>query len=189
VSDTLPPAFCTQAEFARLMGVSKPAVTQWKAAGRLVLVDGRVDVEATRAVLARFRREGDPLNPGPKPVLEGWEPKDDEEAERIAALVILATGSEWTTEEAIRVKESHLALLKRLEYDQKSGAVVAVAEVAAAVGAQFSQVRQRLLAIPAEQAEAIARCRTVPEVRDLLESLIVEVLQALSRGDGAPDAP
>lgn len=38
----------SQAEFARLMGRDKALVTRWKQAGRLVMVDGLVDVEASR---------------------------------------------------------------------------------------------------------------------------------------------
>jgi len=45
----------TYAAFARRLGVSKAAVSQWKAAGRLVLVDGRVDVEASQARLAQTK--------------------------------------------------------------------------------------------------------------------------------------
>lgn len=38
----------SQAEFARLMGRDKALVTRWKQAGRLVMVNGLVDVEASR---------------------------------------------------------------------------------------------------------------------------------------------
>lgn len=38
----------SQAEFARLMGRDKALVTRWKHAGRLVMVDGLVDVDASR---------------------------------------------------------------------------------------------------------------------------------------------
>lgn len=38
----------SQAEFARLMGRDKSLVTRWKQAGRLVIVDGLVDVDASR---------------------------------------------------------------------------------------------------------------------------------------------
>lgn len=41
----------TQAEFARLQGWQRSYVTQLKQHGRLVMVDGKVDAEATRAKL------------------------------------------------------------------------------------------------------------------------------------------
>ena len=44
----------TRAEFARHRNVSKAAVTQWDAAGRLVMTgDGRVDVRASETRLAQ----------------------------------------------------------------------------------------------------------------------------------------
>jgi len=76
------------------------------------------------------------------------------------------------------------------EYDQKSGAVVLVADVAAAVGKEYSQVRTRLLAIPAEQAPRIHRLKTVTEVQDVLQELITEALEELvSDGRSLADMP
>jgi hypothetical protein len=48
------------AEFARRVGKSRAAITQWKKAGRLVLQGDQVDVEATDERLKRYRREGMP---------------------------------------------------------------------------------------------------------------------------------
>ena len=47
--------------------------------------------------------------------------------------------------DADRRKANYDALLRELEYETKNGAVVSVAEVAAAVGAEYAQVRTRLL--------------------------------------------
>lgn len=47
------PRFESRADFAKRVGVSRAAVTQWAAAGRLVLAeDGRVNVAASEARLA-----------------------------------------------------------------------------------------------------------------------------------------
>jgi len=46
------PTLLTQAEFARQNGYSKPYVTKLKAEGRLVMVDGKVDAEASKALIA-----------------------------------------------------------------------------------------------------------------------------------------
>lgn len=48
----------TLAEYARRVGKSRAAITQWKKAGRLVMQGERVDVEATDAKLKRYRRDG-----------------------------------------------------------------------------------------------------------------------------------
>jgi hypothetical protein len=43
----------SQSEFARLKQVSRKTVSEWKREGRIVMVDGLVDVEATQAQLLR----------------------------------------------------------------------------------------------------------------------------------------
>lgn len=98
---------------------------------------------------------------------------------------IRASGTPLSLAEAELLKESALARLRQLEYDQKSGAVVAVADVARAVGQAFARVRTRLLAIPAEQAPRVHRCRTVAEVQDALQDVIVQALEELSAGEPA----
>jgi hypothetical protein len=41
----------TLAEFSRLKGVSRKTVSEWKSEGRIVIVDGKVDVEASQKKL------------------------------------------------------------------------------------------------------------------------------------------
>jgi len=181
----------SQAEFARMHGVSKKTVTAWKARDWLVLVDGGVDVKASNALLKKYRRDGLPGNDQGNSGNDGTrvtvEPKvtaqrkagetPTQAAERIALSV-----APHSREEAIRIKENYLALLNQLEYDEKSGAVVAVAEVAAAVGESYARVRTRLLAIPAEQAPKLHRLKTVNEVQDALLEMITRALEELTRG-------
>lgn len=174
----------SQAEYARLRGVSKKTVTQWKRDGKLVLAEGGVDVEASDAYLKKYRTAGlkgnDQGNSG-----NGLPVVLESETTEEAALRILTTqGASMTIEEAKRVKENYLALLSQLEYDQKSGAVVLVADVATAVGLEYSKVRTRLLAIPAEQAPRIHRLKTVNEVQDVLQELITEALEEMTSDGG-----
>lgn len=82
--------------------------------------------------------------------------------------------------DALKLKENYLGRLKQLEYDQKAGSVVLIGEVSKAVGEEYSTVRRKLLAIPAEHAPAIHRAGSVVEVTDLLRSVIVEALEGLS---------
>jgi hypothetical protein len=51
----------SQAEFARMCGFSPKTISQWKKAGRLVLQGNRVDVEASRALLDKYRKGGAPV--------------------------------------------------------------------------------------------------------------------------------
>ena len=48
------------AEYARRVGKSRAAMTQWKKAGRLVMQGDQVDVEASDARLKKYRRDGMP---------------------------------------------------------------------------------------------------------------------------------
>ncbi|UPG89281.1 hypothetical protein L2Y96_18045 [Luteibacter aegosomaticola] len=184
----------SQAEFARMHGVSKKTVTTWKARDWLVLADGGVDVKASNALLKKYRRDGLPNDEGNDSGNSGNAPdqvtvKPRVKAERKpgetpaqAAERIALSAAPHSREEAIRIKENYLALLNQLEYDQKSGAVVAVDEVAAAVGASYARVRTRLLAIPAEQAPKLHRLKTVNEVQDALLEMITKALEELTRG-------
>jgi hypothetical protein len=178
----------SQAEYARMHGVSKKTVTSWKAREWLVLADGGVDVKASNVLLKKYRREGLPGNaegndpgkvtPSPKVTVE----RNPGETPAQAAERIVLSVAPHSFEEARRIKENYLALLNQLDYDQKSGAVVAVAEVAGAVGASYARVRTRLLAIPAEQAPKLHRQKTVNEVQDALLEMITRALEELTRG-------
>lgn len=177
-----------QSEFAALHGVSRKTVTQWKSRGWLVMQGDRVDVEASNARLKKYRREG--VTP-----LSGNTPGNSkrqvtaaigESAEDAAVRILSARGADMNLDEARCMKENYLALLNRLEYDQKSGAVVPVADVTKAVGVEYAKVRTRLLAIPAEQAPRLHRLKTVVEIQDALHEIIAEALEELSRdGDTA----
>jgi len=174
----------SQAEYARLRGVNKKTVTQWKRDGKLVLGDGGVDVEASDAYLKKYRAaglKGNDQGNGGNALPAALEL---ETLEQTAFRILATQGADMSLEEAKRVKENYLALLNQLEYDQKSGAVVLVADVAAAVGLEYSKVRTRLLAIPAEQAPRIHRLKTVTEVQDVLQELITEALEEMISDGG-----
>ncbi|WP_231408932.1 hypothetical protein [Ralstonia solanacearum] len=95
----------TLAEYARRVGKSRAAVTQWKNAGKLVMQGERVDVEATDAKLKRYRRDGLPdIETAPKAVKRGRPSVKqpvrltcDEVARRLAALDWTQT-FDWSTE-------------------------------------------------------------------------------------------
>lgn len=111
------------------------------------------------------------------------DPGDLDEAERL----ILTEGL-LSLADAEKLKENYLGRLKQLEYDLKAGSVVPVAEVTRIVEAEYASVRTRLLAIPAEQAPRIHRCKTVAEVQDVLMSVVVQALEHLTRDRDPADA-
>lgn len=187
-------ALIKQAAFAELHGVSRKAVTTWKKRGWLVFQADLVDVDASNALLKKYRPAGiDSVTQTVTRNDQGNKPRAaknevtrvtievGESAEQAAVRLLVDTGAEMSIDEAKRVKENYLALLNQLEYDKESGLVVEAAEVAKAVGAEYAKVRTRLLAIPAEQAPRLHRLRSVNEVQDCLRELIQEALEELTK--------
>ncbi|WP_227459303.1 hypothetical protein [Cupriavidus pauculus] len=187
-----------QSEFAALHNVSRKTVTKWKERGWLVFAGDEVDVEASNANLKKYRRDG--VAPVTQTVTQGAEgnsparkrkavtPADSEVTVRsgetpgrAAERILIASGAEMDYDEARCMKENYLALQAQLQYDQDAGLVVAVADVAKAVGEEYAKVRTRLLSIPAEHAPRIHRLKTVIEIQDALQELIVDALEELTR--------
>lgn len=158
----------SQAEFARLHGVSKKTVTMWKQAGRLVLgAGGLVDVERSNELLGQRpekRKGGSAKGPTAKRTGEAQDAPD------------------WPLHEASRRKEAAMARLKELEYDRKTGRVVLVEDVIWQINREMHIVRTRLLAIPSQCAVQIARLTTPVEVEVALRDVIYEAMSELSNG-------
>jgi hypothetical protein len=58
---------CTQAEFARLQGVSRKTVSEWKTQGYIRMVGDRVDIEASNRTLSSVGRSRlDPVTLAPR---------------------------------------------------------------------------------------------------------------------------
>lgn len=132
----------TQAEFARLHGVSKKQVTVWKAEGYLAMVDGKVDVDASDTIL-RGAKLGRYRN-GPGPAAEGRAPSRQVKAARIRQAVPvdddppaptqtmsefldnLLAGSFATVAEADQIKANALAATRVQEWKERAGALVDV---------------------------------------------------------------
>jgi phage terminase Nu1 subunit (DNA packaging protein) len=186
-----------QSEFAALHSVSRKTVTKWKERGWLVFDGDEVNVDESNKLIKRYRRDGTPavtqtVTQEPKgnkrktvtqaaaEVTLGAHESADEAAERI----LMGNVQLLDFDEARCFKENYLGLKAQLEYDRDSGLVVDVTEVAKAVGAEYAKVRTRLLSIPAEQAPRLHRCKTPAELQDMLQEIITEALEELTR-DGA----
>ncbi|MEB2504629.1 hypothetical protein SB394_11965 [Burkholderia sp. BCCIQ04A] len=172
-------------------------MTKWKERGWLVFAGDEVDVEESNKLLKRYRRDGAPtvtqsVTPAPegnrrKTVTQAASEvtlKSGESAEAAAERILTGAVELLSFDEARRFKENYLGLMAQLEYDRDSGLVVDVADVAKAVGTEYAKVRTRLLSIPAEQAPRLHRCKTPAELQDMLQEVITEALEELTR-DGA----
>jgi hypothetical protein len=178
----------SQAEYARHRSVSKKTITIWKQQGRLVLADGLVDFDASDKALAdcgRPHQAGVTSEPLPEPTKVTTLASLQEKAE---TEVYDRGNAPHSQTEAERIKENYLALLRQLEYDTKSAAVIPVQDNVRLWTAACARLRTRLLAIPAEQAPMLHRLKTVAEVQDALLAIITEALEELSR-DGLGPAP
>lgn len=186
-----------QSAFAELHGVSRKTVTKWKERGWLVFAGDEVDVEASNALLKKYRRDGVPaVTPAVTQSAKGNKRKTvtqaasevtlsaGESADDVAGRILTGNVDLLDFDEARCFKENYLGLKAQLEYDRDSGQVIDVAEVAKAVGNEYAKVRTRLLSIPAEQAPRLHRCKTPAELQDMLQEVITEALEELTR-DGA----
>jgi hypothetical protein len=147
----------TQAVFSRMCRTSRKTVTRWKQEGRLVMRGQEVDVEATAENMKRTSRRGSPIvltpeeaaapfarsrvtrSPAAQKAVPTSHPdiadlsaapqysaREDETPEQAAERIVL-TGAPFKLSEAERIKENYLALLKKLEYEQKEGSLIELA--------------------------------------------------------------
>ncbi|HET8667618.1 MAG TPA: hypothetical protein VFM10_06530, partial [Terriglobales bacterium] len=117
--------------------------------------------------------------PAIDPDIEG-ERLPGESDEELASRALESGKITLSYNDARKMRENYEALLKKLKYDEEIRLLVPVAVVADAVGQAFAAVRTRLLSMPAEQAPALKRCKTVAEVQDLLTTLMTEALEGLT---------
>lgn len=152
-------------EFARRDDCDPKLVRRAIASGRLrPLPDGTLAAELVGSGWRQTNRR--------KPAAEGIQ-KQAERAVAEAVEIPPLADSEAK-------KEFYLAKLRELEYDLKSGQVVAISDVVAQVGPMLAKVRTRLLAMPSEMAPALNRCKTAAEIEAELRRRITEVLTELS---------
>lgn len=157
----------TASEFARREGISAQAVSKAIKSGKLTrLPDGTIDPNLVGSW--RRHRRGNTVADQAVP----------EKIEQLAEA--LSARAPYSLNEATRVKENYLALLRQLEYDAESGAVVPVAEVAAAVTAEYAAVRNQLLGLPAKLAPRLAFMKSAEEIRAFLAAEMERALECLA---------
>jgi hypothetical protein len=167
-------AFVSLAEFARLHGVSKPTVTNWKRRGYIVLTNGKVDVSASNQRLADRPTGvvgGQPrILPG-KPI----EPPGAEVSELGGS-----NPANWSRQEALRQREIAQARLAQIEADRAAGLVVPIAEVEGVVRGEYSICRTVLLGIASKIAHRLAAATTPEACGSLVDVEVRAALEALT---------
>jgi hypothetical protein len=101
----------------------------------------------------------------------------------------------WSTSRAIQKKETANALLKQLEYDQKSGRLLPADEVASIWNVHITDARKRLLTVPSRVGARIAHLSRAEvevidrEIRDAITDLSGEAPSYVVLPAGASALP
>jgi hypothetical protein len=140
----------TLKDYAKHRRVSQSTVSRWKAKKLLVLKSGRVDVQASDAILDRLEMKFD----------EGADPKNHTEA--------------------LFMKEMYLAKLRRLEFLQKSGELIELEAVKSTLADIFRQHRDALLTIPERMSASLAFETDPGKVHTLISAEIRTHLEGLA---------
>ncbi|HGV9335267.1 hypothetical protein [Raoultella terrigena] len=180
-----------QSDFARLHGVSRKTVTMWKSRGWLIMSGDDIDVSASNAQLEKYRKtinrtgkenkvvpikkNSMPSPPKEEAVDEGADPS----LESIARELLLENGAELSLDEARRIKENYLALLTKLEFQQKDGQLIEMTIAEEVLFNAFRQQRDAWLNWPSRVAPLMAADLGVPADR-MTEVLIEHVHKHIS---------
>jgi hypothetical protein len=161
-------------EFARQDGCDDKLVRRALASGRLAqLPDGTVD----RALVGSAWRKSNR-----RKISSETDPPAPAELEALADQVVNVEGNApYSLLEAERIKANYLAMLRQLQYDRESSAVVSIDEVTAAVASEYAVVRNHLLGLPARVAPRLAMIREPEQVRAFLQTEIATILEELTR--------
>lgn len=166
----------TQIEFARLEGIAKSYVTQLKQAGRLVMQDDLVDVEASRALIAQT------ADPAKDAVAANWQAQREEsKAEKTAAADTNQTEEIGSNYQAARaVKEKYNAMQAKLDYERAVGEVVARDAVVYRTNDAATTFRVQMERLPDILAPQLAAESNEREIRLILADAIESALEELS---------
>jgi len=89
--------------------------------------------------------------------------------------------------EALRIKENYLAMLRRLEYEEKSGSLIELAAVEAIVFEMFRAQRDAWLNWPTKVAPLIADTLGLTDIERLSAALAEQVYRQISELGDAPE--
>ncbi|WP_375339178.1 hypothetical protein [Klebsiella michiganensis] len=163
----------------------------WKSRGWLIMSGDDIDVSASNAQLEKYRktinRTGKenkvvPIKKNSMPSPSKEEEVDeggDPSLESIARELLLENGAELSLDEARRIKENYLALLTKLEFQQKDGQLIEMTIAEEVLFNAFRQQRDAWLNWPSRAAPLMAADLGVPADR-MTEVLIEHVHKHIS---------
>lgn len=175
--------FVTQKEFAEICGVSKAAVTKWKAKGLLVFGENNlVNVAATQEKLekrpAKYR--GGTAKTFSDSDNDFSEPDDFEDDD---SALEENDDDNISHAEATRRKEVYLARCQKIKYEKEIGKLVDVDAAAQVVANEYAKVRSKILAIPTRTATRLSVMKNPAEIKRYLDAEIADALNELTFDD------
>ncbi|GBQ33784.1 hypothetical protein GOB83_11555 [Acetobacter fabarum] len=178
----------SQSEAARRAGVSRSAIQKHLASGRIISEGNRVNLASFNEWLD-LKKE---THSGVQPPLPPEVQPPPEVAPQVVSLDRSSSpdleppaGSLLDMKSALLLEQNAKARIKQLDFDERSGSVVEIAVVTARVGKEYAAVRRKLLALPAEHAPSVHRCKTVADVQERLRVLITRALEELTADGGS----
>lgn len=157
-------------EYARHAGVDRKTISRWIKAGKYIVLSGDdIDVEASDQALALWRDSSDGRTtnaaksaPAPQNEMSNSRPENTDD---FVKEFMLANGAEMSKEEASRVKENYLALLTKLEFQQKDGQLIEMEQAEKVLFDCFRAQRDSWLNWPSRVAPLMAADLDVPADR------------------------
>jgi hypothetical protein len=181
-------------EFAKQLGVQPGYVTQLKDAGRLVIVDGKVDVAASLQLIADTEDPGKvgvverhageraqkALAPGPVAATR-IDQLIDQSTNRPAMLEDMAGKAGSAYQQARAMKEKYFAMQAKIAYEKEVGLLLVAGEVKFAIADGDAIIRNRLESLPDMLAPQLAAEHDEGRIRAMLADHIEDLLSELSR--------
>jgi hypothetical protein len=176
----------TQTNFAKEIKREKSYVTQLKSAGRLIMKNKLVDVEASLKLISET------ADPARQDVGERHQQERDASASLSAsdagteqsrrAVMDELTGKAGITYQQSRaMKEKYFAMRAKIAYKKEVGLLLEASEVHFAIADGDAIIRNRLESLPDLLAPQLAALNDEQKIRQLLRDHIEQLLSELSR--------
>lgn len=159
----------SKAEYARMRGVTGAMVTYWVRKGTAVIVDGKVDVAATDALVAGGTDPTRGRSPG-----RGRKSPAPEQAPQAAIAAFPAT--ENAMSRATARDRDLSADLKALKLSKEAGRLVDRVAFERVVEETFAGLRDSLLTVPVKLADALAAEPNARRCMDMVRQAIEKAL-------------
>lgn len=166
----------SQTDFAKHIGKNRSYVTQLKNADRLVMEEGKVNVEAS------IQRISETKDPGKVGVAARHSQEREQKQTSIAPAADEINGKSGSAYQNARaMKESYNAYQAKLAYEKEIGLLLVAEEAKACVADGDTIIRNRLESLPNILAPQLAAETDEQKIRSMLTDHIEFLLGDLSR--------